>query len=43
MPFGKYKNFKECVKEQMKKGYNEKQAGGICGLIEKRSKEKHGE
>jgi len=40
MPFGKYKDFAECVSAQMKKGYKKEQAGGICGLIEKRHKEK---
>lgn len=40
MPFGGYETFDDCVKAQMKKGYNKKQAGGICGLIEKRHKEK---
>jgi len=41
MPMGKYPNFASCIKDQMKKGYNKKQASGICGLIEKRHKEKH--
>lgn len=40
MPFGKYKNFEECVQDQMSKGYTRYEAGGICGLIEKRHKEK---
>ena len=43
MPFSKYKDFKDCVKDQMKKGYSEKAAGGICYTIEKRWKEKHGQ
>lgn len=40
MPIGKYKTWGECISAQKKKGYNDKQAKGICGLIEKRHKEK---
>lgn len=42
MPLGKYKNWDACIKGQLVKGYNKKQAEGICGLIEKRHKEKYG-
>ena len=40
MPLGKYKTWGECITAQMKKGYKKKQSEGICGLIEKRHKEK---
>jgi len=42
MPLGKYKTWNDCIKAQLKKGYSKKQANGICGLIEKRHKEKYG-
>ena len=42
MPFGKYKDFEACIKDQMKGGkYTREQAGGICGMIEKKHKAKH--
>lgn len=42
MPFGKYKDFAECIRDQMKNHkYSKEQAGGVCGLIEKRHKQKH--
>lgn len=42
VPLGRFKNWNECITAQLKKGYNKKQAEGICGLIEKRTKEKYG-
>ena len=41
MPMGKYPDFASCIRDQMKKGYSKEQAGGVCGLIEKRHKAKH--
>lgn len=40
MPLGPYKDFYECVKDQMNKGRNEEAARKICGKIEKNTKEK---
>lgn len=44
MPFAGFKNFQECLTHVKKKNpnYTDEQAGGVCGVIEKRWKVKHG-
>jgi hypothetical protein len=39
MPIGDYKNFGECVADQIKKGHSEESAKKICGKIEQNTKE----
>lgn len=36
IPFGKYKNFAECVAEQKKKGFSDDRAGRVCASIHKK-------
>ena len=40
MPIGEFENWRACIKAQIAKGYSKDAAEGICGLIEKRAKEK---
>ena len=41
MPFANFRNFRECMRQQQKRGYSKKDAGRICGFIEQRSREAH--
>ena len=36
IPFGKYKNFEECVRDQQSKGFSKDRAAAICATIHKK-------
>ena len=36
MPFGKYKDFAECVTDQKRKGFSDERARKICATIHKK-------
>jgi len=41
MPIGPYPDFDSCVKDQMRKGYDEETAKKICGKIEQQTRQAH--